>query len=72
MSEIKKFKSSCRRRTIRQVFKLVFMLFTRTFALAVFVMAALEHDAYYMSMAIWIWLMGNTIEEGWGLKIWVK
>ncbi len=72
MSEIKKFKSSCRRRTIRQVFKLVFMLFTRTFALAVFVVAALEHDAYYMAMAIWIWLMGNTIEEGWGLKIWVK
>ena len=68
MSEIKKIKSSCRRRTIRQVFKLVFMLFTRTFALAVFVVAALEHDAYYMGMAIWVWLMGNTIEESFGLK----
>lgn len=57
---------------MRQIFKLVFMLFTRTFALAVFVAAALKHDAYYMAMAIWIWLMGNTIEEGWGLKVWVK
>lgn len=57
---------------MRQIFKLVFMLFTRTFALAVFVVAALEHDAYYMAMAIWIWLMGNTIEDSWGLKVWVK
>lgn len=72
MSEIKKFKSSCRRRTIRLVFKLVFVTLIRTFALAVLFWSMPEHDAYYMAMAIWIWLMGNTIEEGWGLKKWVK
>lgn len=72
MSEIKNFKSSCRRRTIRQVFKLVFVVLIRIFALTVFISSIPEHDTYYMAMAIWIWLMGNTIEEGWGLKVWVK
>lgn len=72
MAEIKKFKSSCRRRIIRQVFKLVFMILIRTFALAVLFLSMPEHDAYYIAMAIWIWLMGNTIEEAWGLKVWVK
>lgn len=57
---------------MRQILKLVFMLFMRIFALAVFFSSIAEHDTYYMAMAIWIWLMGNTIEEGWGLKVWVK
>lgn len=57
---------------MRQILKLVFILFVRIFALAVFILCIPEHDVYYIAMAIWIWLMGNTIEEGWGLKIWVK
>jgi hypothetical protein len=57
---------------MRQILKLVFMLFIRIFALAVFTASIPEHDTYYVAMAIWIWLMGNTIEDSWGLKVWVK
>lgn len=53
---------------MRQILKLVFLLFMRIFALTVFFSSIAEHDTYYMAMAIWIWLMGNTIEEGLGLK----
>lgn len=62
------FNKSYRRWRIRQVFKLVFVVLIRIFALAVFISSMPEHDAYYMGMAIWVWLMGNTIEEGFGLK----
>lgn len=57
---------------MRQILKLVFMLFIRVFALTVFFSSIAEHDTYYVAMAIWVWLMGNTIEESWGLKVWVK
>jgi hypothetical protein len=57
---------------MRQILKLVFMLFIRIFALAIFIASIPEHDAYYVAMAIWVWLMGNTIEDSWGIKIWVK
>lgn len=57
---------------MRQILKLVFMLFMRIFALVVFFSSIAEHDTYYVAMAIWVWLMGNTIEDSWGIKIWVK
>lgn len=62
------FKKSYRRWRIRQVLKLVFMLFIRVFALTIFFSSIAKHDTYYMGMAIWVWLMGNTIEEGLGIK----
>lgn len=57
---------------MRQILKLVFMIFIRVFALTIFFSSIAKHDTYYMGMAIWVWLMGNTIEESWGLKVWVK